>query len=191
MVRNMFNGEDIRNLTGKILLSTPIIASEYLSKTMVYICKHDEEGAIGVIINKPIPNLNAHAILKSLKVEVEGVDDINLRFGGLESVDKCFILHSDDFVEENSICITKDISLTVESDIIRALAFGRQNKVICIGCCVWSAQQLEEEVISGYWIPIKHDAALIFGDVSIDKWKKGLLKIGSNSSIILKYSGNA
>ena len=63
--------------------------------------------------------------------------------------------------------------------------------MLCMGCCLWEADQLEEEVASGYWVPIEADEALIFGDPRADKWSKALLKIGSHSNVFAEAAGNA
>ncbi len=184
---------DIENLTGKILLATPAISNEYLSKSMVFICSHDRTGAMGLVINKPIPNMDIKSLLQKLQVNSDGLENLEMHFGGLEETDRCFILHSDDYLASESTRIKNNIALTINTDIIRASTSnsGPQKKIICIGCCMWEVEQLENEVASSYWIPIESDEALIFGDPRADKWSKALLKIGLHTNLFLNMSGTA
>lgn len=184
---------DIENLTGKILLATPAISNEYLNKSMVFICSHDRTGAMGLVINKPIPNMDIKSLLQKLKINSDGLENLEMHFGGPEETDRCFILHSDDYIASESTRIKDNIALTINTDIIRASTSkdGPQKKIICIGCCMWEVEQLENEVASSYWIPIESDEALIFGDPRADKWSKALLKIGLHTNLFLNMSGTA
>lgn len=184
---------DIENLTGKILLATPAISNEYLNKSMVFICSHDRTGAMGLVINKPIPNMDIKSLLQKLKINSDGLENLEMHFGGPEETDRCFILHSDDYLASESTRIKNNIALTINTDIIRASTSkdGPQKKIICIGCCTWEVEQLENEVASSYWIPIESDEALIFGDPRADKWSKALLKIGLHTNLFLNMSGTA
>lgn len=187
---------DIENLTGKILLATPAISNEYLNRSMVLVCSQDDSGAMGLIINKPIPNMNIKKLMKKLNLDSNGLENLDVYFGGLEETDRCFVLHSDEYISEESTIIRDGVALTINSDVIRASFFGGWNqgpreKVICIGCCIWEADQLENEVASSYWIPVESDEALIFGNPKADKWSKALLKIGVHTSLFSRESGNA
>ncbi|MDR2794643.1 MAG: YqgE/AlgH family protein [Holosporaceae bacterium] len=188
---NSYN--DIHNLTGKILLSTPAISNEYINKSMVYICSHDDNGAMGVVVNKLIPNMSIREILERLNISSNGIENVETFFGGIEEINRCFILHSTDYMSNESTLISNNIALTINSDIVRALTSpgGPQKKLLCIGCCLWDSYQLENEVASTAWIPIDADEALIFGDPKTDKWSKALLKIGFQTNLFLDIHGNA
>lgn len=192
MVRDMIN-DDMSKLSGKILVSTPIIPIKYMKRTMIYVCKHDYEGTVGIIINKIIPGMEVHSILKRMHMNVKNIDNVNVNFGGPEEIDQCFILHSDDFMSPSSVIINNHVALTINKDLVKAITLnvGPSRKLLCMGCCLWEPYQLEDEISSNYWIPIVQDEALIFGRSRVDKWKKALLKIGSNSNIFASISGNA
>jgi putative transcriptional regulator len=186
------NNNDIRNLTGKVLLSTLFDSSSYLDKSMVYVCSHDKNGAMGIVINKPISDIDIRNLLKSLKINNKELENLNIYFGGVEEIDRCFILHSDDYMSSSSSLISNHVALTINKDILNVITArgGPSKKLICMGCCIWDADQLESEVASSYWVPIDQDEALIFGDYRVDKWKKALLKIGSQTSIFSDIQGN-
>ncbi|MDR0632162.1 MAG: YqgE/AlgH family protein [Holosporaceae bacterium] len=188
------SNNDIRNLTGKILLSTQAISNEYPNKSMIYLCSHDKNGAIGIVINKLIPEMNVCNILKRLSMDMEeSVENLDILFGGSEEIDKCFILHSDDYMSSNSTIISNHIALTVNGDILKVITStgGPTKKLLCMGCCLWDMEQLENEVASSYWIPIDPDEALIFGNPKADKWSKALLKIGSQTNMFSDFQGTA
>ena len=194
VVREMSNTDsDIQHLTGKILLATPSISGNYLHKSMIYICAHDNHGAMGVIINKLIPDVTICRALKKLYVLDQGIKNINIHFGGLREPDRCFVFHSDDYMFSDSAIISNRIALTINSDILRVITSKEapKRKMLCCGCCLWESEQLEEEVAAGYWVPIEADEALIFGNPKVDKWSKALLKIGSRTNVFSGSSGNA
>jgi putative transcriptional regulator len=161
---------------------------------MVYICSHDKNGAMGIVVNKLIPNMNIKDILEKLNIKSDSFENLDTYFGGAEEINRCFILHSDDYLSSESTIISDNIALTINADIIRLITSGRgcpQKKILCMGCCLWDTDQLENEVASSYWIPIESDEALIFGDPKADKWSKALLKIGFQTSLFLDTHGNA
>lgn len=184
---------DIQHLTGRILLATPSIPGNYLQKSMIYICAHDNYGAMGVIINKLIPNVNICKALKKLRILDQGIKNIDIHFGGLEEPDRCFVFHSDDYMFADSTIISDNIALTINSDIIQVITSKNtpKRKMLCCGCCLWESKQLEQEIAAGYWVPIEADEALMFGNPKVDKWSKALLKIGSHTNVFSGASGNA
>jgi putative transcriptional regulator len=159
---------------------------------MIYLCCHDKSGAMGIVINKLIPNIDVTGILKKLKIKGQELVSLNIHFGGVEEIDRCFILHSDDYMSSDSVLIDNHVALTISKDILKVVTAkgGPSKKLICVGCCIWDTDQLENEVASSCWIPIKQDEALIFGDPKVDKWSKALLKIGSKTSIFSDIQGN-
>lgn len=184
---------DMNNLVGKILVSTPSIPMKYLNKSMVYMCRHDCNGTVGIIVNKIIPGMEVHKILQKLSVNTLDIANISISFGGPEEIDQCFMIHSDDFMSPNSVVINKHIALTINGDLVKAMTLnvGPTRKILCMGCCLWEPYQLEDEIAANYWIPIDQDDALIFGDSKMDKWSKAILKIGSHSHVFAASSGNA
>ncbi|MDR2723634.1 MAG: YqgE/AlgH family protein [Holosporaceae bacterium] len=184
---------NIRNLTGKILFSTSSGSSEYLNKSMIYLCSHDRNGAMGIIINKLIPDMTVCNVLKKMKISTKGVENLNILFGGIEESDRCFILHSDDYMSSHSTIIHDRVALTINGDILNVITSskGPEKKLLCMGCCIWDMDQLENEVASSYWIPIEPDEALLFGNPKMDKWGKAWMKIGSKTNVFLDLQGNA
>lgn len=186
-------GNDIQNLTGRILLSTPIMNEGRVNKSMILVCEHSKDGAMGLIINKILPELNLISILN--KFDDSLVDELVIYLGGDKSLDKCFILHTDDRQpSDNTKTIQNNLFLTTSNDILKSLTFlssAPDRRILCVGCYTWESLQLENEVASNYWIPISADEALIFGNPHADKWGKAFLKIGLNYHLFLNKFGNA
>ena len=181
---------DLQNLTGKVLLATPNISDAYVHKSIVFICKHSKEGALGVIVNKIIPQL---PFVTHMKLD-DIIGNAKIHIGGNTDIDNCYILHTNSNLSGNTIPICDDIFLTRCDDIVRSLSFVNnepERKILCLGCYNWDPQQLENEITSNYWIPIPADEALIFGSSYVDKWDKAFLKIGLHSSLFLNKSGIA
>ena len=183
---------DIQDLTGKILLATPNISNAYMSKSMVYICEHSDKGAMGVVINKILPNMNLLQIFT--KMNFGDIGDVEIRIGGDRDIDKGYILHTNKNISENTIAVRDNIRITTCDNLVNTFAFimgESERKILCVGCYRWDSQQLENEITSNYWIPIRADEALIFGDSCADKWSKAFLKIGLRFPLFLDKFGRA
>ncbi len=181
---------DIQNLSGQILLATPNISDAYMQKSMVFICQHSIEGAIGVTINKIIPDFSFMPRIALNEV----IGNVKIHMGGNYDLDNCYILHTNQNLYENTIFVYDKVFLTTCGDILKSLAFMNnepERKILSLGCYRWDPQQLEEEIALNYWIPIPADEALIFGDPLTDKWSKAFLKIGLRSPLFLDRIGTA
>ena len=109
-------------------------------------------------------------------------------------VDKCYVLHTNKNLSENTVSVQDNIFLTVCDNVARTFSFVMdepERKILCLGCYRWDSGKLEKEITSNYWIPIQADEALIFGDPFADKWSKAFLKIGLRSPLFLDRFGRA
>lgn len=184
---------DLRNLTGKILLTTPNVSDAYMPESMVLVCKHTKKGAMGVIINKPLHEWSILALRMQCDID-DALENVKLYTGGNQNLETCYILHTNRNLTKDTICIKKNLYLTSNDDLVKSINFVKndsERKILCLGCYRWESSQLEKEIISNLWIPIDADEALIFGDPSADKWSKGFLKIGLHSSLLLSKFGTA
>ena len=191
---------DIQNLKGKILLSSPSSVNGYLEKAMIFVCRHSEEGAMGLIINRLISNrISQLPIFKQLLINshdsADPILNANIHIGGDREIETCFILHSNKNLIENTEAIDDNILLTTNEDAVESLNFVINNypeqTILCFGCQIWEEHQLEKEITANQWIPIPADVALIFGNPYVDKWSKAFLKIGLHSTFFVDRSGKA
>ncbi|MBQ3564887.1 MAG: YqgE/AlgH family protein [Alphaproteobacteria bacterium] len=190
----MGNTNNIQKLTGKLLLSTMATPSDkYLSKSIVLVCQHSKDGAMGLITNKVVPDLEILSLLNKTDLShLQNKNNMPFHLGGTENTDKCFVIHSNDFKFESSRKIDKQMSFATFDDLFRIPPLSApKNKIACVGCCSWEPGQLEDEVGRTLWIPLDADKDLIFGNPFFDKWRAALFKIGSKSKLLLEKFGNA
>lgn len=180
-------------LKGKLLVASPALTEEFFSRTVVYICEHGEEGAMGLVINRPIENITGGDILKQLDKN----DGKGLRFeqsvhaGGPLDEQRGFILHSSDYVSRHTVGITNGISITSSVDILRHIAKGKgpRNNLIVLGYAGWQANQLEKEIEEQSWFVAPADSELLFGGNSDVKWLRASHRVGIRPEFFITEPG--
>jgi putative transcriptional regulator len=142
------------NLTGQFLIAMPSMNDPYFSKTLTYICTHNQDGAMGVVINRPI-DLNIASLFKQMKLEIQAPTNIAspllenpLYFGGPVQQERGFILHNPIEEYNSTVVINNQIALTTSRDILEATAnnSGPEKMLIALGYAGWTAGQLEDEM---------------------------------------------
>jgi len=169
--------EEERFLTGQLLVATPEMPDPRFAETVLYMIKHDEHGAVGLVVNRPVARGPIADVLKSLGVETEGAGgEITLHYGGPVEPGKGFILHSDDYVLDSTTKIKDGIAVTTDSEILRALSLGKgpRRSLLALGYAGWAPGQLEAEIKANGWFSIPADAELIFGADAEKKWDRAL-----------------
>jgi putative transcriptional regulator len=145
------------------------------AQTVIYMIIHNEEGAMGVIVNRPLAKGPISDFLKALGVEDEdtGVETI-LYYGGPVALDKGFILHTNDYVLEGTQVVDDGIAVTTDVEILRALARGKgpRRSLVIMGYAGWAPGQLEAEMRRDDWFSISAEESLIFGEDSKTKWRR-------------------
>lgn len=189
-------------LDGQMLIAMPSIRDERFEKSVIYICAHSTEGAMGIVINQPAPNINFPDLLVQLDI-IPATDIIELppsagvvkvlKGGPVES-GRGFVLHSNDFfIEESTLPIDETVCLTATLDILKAIARGGGpgSAVLALGYAGWAAGQLESEIQENGWLHCAADADLIFGGDAAGKYDRALRKIGINPAMLSSESGHA
>lgn len=178
--------------TGKTLISTSYMASDCYNQALVYVCGHDKDGAMGLIINKPIPNLTIASLLKKLRIMfTTDMHDISLLFGGPSEVTRGFILHSSDCMVEDSHHISGNVAITSTVDLLKTSLYETPPKhlLMCLGCVIWGQDDLEDQIAAHMWIPMQTDEDILFSHDHPSKWKRFLKTTGANSNILLDNTG--
>jgi len=176
-------------LDGQMLIAMPAMGDERFSRAVIYICAHSSEGAMGIIVNQPAPNINFPDLLVQLEVIPENeliklpptAGSMKVLKGGPVETGRGFVLHSADFFIENStLPIDDGICLTATLDILKAIARGDgpQSAVLALGYAGWAPGQLETEINQNGWLHCAADLELIFGQDTEHKYTKALRKIG-------------
>ena len=189
-------------LDGQMLVAMPGMADQRFQRTVIYVCAHSAEGAMGIVINKPAADLSFPDLLVQLDV-IPDADAIRLptRFermrvliGGPVEASRGFVLHTPDFfIDQSTLPIDEGVCLTATIDILRAIAKGTgpENAVLALGYAGWSAGQLETEIQANGWLNCAPDPDLIFG-VSVDqKYDLALAKIGIDLGMLSSQAGHA
>lgn len=172
----------MQSLQNHLLIAMPSLNDPYFSRSVTYICEHNEHGAMGIVINQPV-GMSLKQLLSQTDSEVEVLeqkaDDIILA-GGPVSQDRGFILHTSQSGWNSSLQLTSEIMVTTSKDILPALGDGTgpEKAIIALGYAGWTAGQLEEEIQSNSWLTVEADVELLF-DVPIHKkWQTAVQKLG-------------
>lgn len=189
-------------LDGQILVAMPTIRDERFARTVIYLCAHSDEGAMGIVVNQPAPNINFRDLLVQLEVipsdnliEIPPrAESVRVLRGGPVETGRGFVLHSADFFIENStLPIDDGICLTATLDILKAIARGQgpSSAVLALGYAGWASGQLESEIQANGWLHCEADEDLIFGLDAEAKYAHALHKIGIDPAKLSSYSGHA
>lgn len=189
-------------LDGQMLIAMPGMRDERFSRSLIYICAHSSEGAMGIVVNHPAANINFPDLLVQLEV-IPAADVIQLPQhigavkvlkGGPVETGRGFVLHSADFFIENStLPIDEGICLTATLDILKAIARGDgpANAVLALGYAGWAPGQLESEIQDNGWLNCNADAELIFGAEVDRKYERALRKLGIDLGMLSSEAGHA
>lgn len=164
---------------GQLLVATEEMQDPRFIESVIYIVKHDDEGTMGLVINRPIAQGPIDDLLNSFGAEAKGsAREIVIHYGGPVSSRQGFLLHSDDVLLENSIKAKDGIAATSDTKIIQAVANGRGPRqfLFMLGYAGWAPGQLEEELKAKTWAVVSADKSLIFGKDAEKKWRQAIDK---------------
>jgi putative transcriptional regulator len=189
-------------LDGQILVAMPTIQDERFNRSVIYLCAHSSEGAMGIIINQPAQNIRFSDLLVQLDViPGEGLielpkhgEAVRVLKGGPVETQRGFVLHSADyFVEDSTLPIQGGVCLTATLDILKAIANGSgpESAVLALGYAGWAPGQLESEIQANGWLNCEADSALIFGASAEQKYDLALKKIGIDLGKLSSEAGHA
>ena len=153
----------MEKFSNNFLLSMPNLNDSVFGESLIYICNHDESGAMGIIINKPMPEKNIKKILKETSLE-QLKSEIKIYFGGPVDVDVGMFLHSQDYTTKGTLNISKSIALSSNISIVDDIknGIGPNKFKFTLGYSGWSKGQLENEIENGYWLLVPAIDDLIF-----------------------------
>ena len=180
---------------GKLLLATPNMTDFRFEKSVVFLCSHTSEGAMGIIINKPVIDITFEEILKKMNLAVTHKSQYpDIYFGGPVEIARGFVLHSNDYnVPDVSLEIQKEFRLTSSIEIMKDIVNGEGPKqsLFALGYAGWAAGQLEHEITLDSWLICNADNNLLFSMDATKKWSSALTKMGISPSHLAGVSGSA
>lgn len=183
------------NLTGKLLIAMPGMEDPRFDASVILICSHSNEGAMGLIINKPVNDLKFKDLMEQLGIPhaAEG-RGISVHFGGPVERGRGFVLHSPDYsAKDGTMTITPSLGVTATQDVLRALGAGKgpNSALLVLGYAGWGAGQLESEILRNDWLTADAPAELVFGDNADAKWGAALRHMGVDPSALSATAGRA
>ena len=181
-------------LTGQFLIAMPGMRDPRFTRTVIYMCAHSEEGAMGLVINRLVGAITFPDLLRQLEIDTDAAtDQIRVHFGGPVESGRGFVLHSCDYLKEGSLNVDGNIALTATVDILRDIARGRgpQQSLMALGYAGWGPGQLDAEIQSNGWLNVDSDPSLLFGEDLDSKWERAISKLGVNVSSLSGTAGHA
>ena len=195
----MSETERIRNgqagyFEGQMLVAMPQMSDPRFAKSVIYLCAHSSEGAMGLVVNKLVDSITFPDLLRQLNIEPGSASEaIRVHFGGPVEAGRGFVLHSDDYVQEATLVIHDGIALSATIDVLRAIATGGgpRRSLLALGYAGWAPGQLDAEIQANGWLHVPPDEDLIFGPDLDGKWRRAIHKLGIDPSLLSSTAGRA
>ncbi len=181
------------SLTGRFLIAMPHMGDPRFARSVVFLCSHGEEGAMGLIVNKEAENISFDDLLDQLEIDDVTVNQLTVHNGGPVETGRGFVLHSRDYFQEGSIGVTDDVALTATVEILRAIAAGGgpRKRLLALGYAGWGQGQLESEIQANGWLISEADEDILFGFDLERKWDQVLAKLGVDPAALSGAAGRA
>jgi len=187
--------EDIESsLSGQLLIAMPGMQDPRFEHSVIFVCAHSADGAMGLIVNKPFDAITFPDLLEQLGVsEYGGSNRIDVQLGGPVEASRGFVLHSPDYIREATLVVDEDMALTATLDILRAIAdgYGPRRCLLALGYAGWGAGQLDTEILNNGWLNVEADEDLVFGEDLDTKWAQAMSKIGIDPRMLSDNAGHA
>jgi putative transcriptional regulator len=182
------------NLTNHFLIAMPGLADPNFEKTVTYVCAHNEDGAMGITINRPL-DLVLEEVLQQMQLEAttEAIANTVVYQGGPVQIDRGFVLHNPRSGWDSSISISQHIDMTTSRDVLKAIAEGEgpEDCLIALGYSGWGAGQLENEIRQNAWLSGPANSDIIFRTPVHQRWEMAARALGVDLDLISSDVGHA
>ena len=189
------NDEADPQLDGKLLIAMPGMGDPRFDKAVIFLCAHSDDGALGLIINKPAPELEFSSLLEQLEIDVGPPRrDIRVHFGGPVEHGRGFVLHSGDYQSDDSTLQVSDaFGMTATLDVLEDIARGTgpSSALLALGYSGWGPGQLDSEILANGWLTCDALPDLVFGDDDETKWTAALKSLGVDALMLSSEAGRA
>jgi putative transcriptional regulator len=188
------NGETGGYLTGQLLIAMPSMRDARFARTVIFMCAHNQNGAMGLVINRLVGAITFPDLLDQLGIQkTEDAEEIRVHFGGPVESGRGFVLHSSDYNQDSTLEVDSKIALTATIDILRDIATGSgpRQRLMALGYAGWGPGQLDLEIQDNGWLHVEADDELIFGDDLSNKWERAIGKLGVSVSMLSDEAGHA
>lgn len=185
---------DSVNLTDHFLIAMPALEDPYFSNALVYICEHNENGALGIIVNRPI-DLNLAGLFEKIDIKLQASDMAGLPvyFGGPVQLDRGFVLHRPLGSWQSTLTINEEIGLTSSRDVLAAVASSGEpgELLVTLGYSGWDAGQLEDELAQNSWLTVPAKATILFDLPPEERLPAAMQKLGISFTQLSDVAGHA
>lgn len=181
-------------LEGQLLIAMPLMMDPRFERSVVFICSHSADGAMGIVVNKPINSLSFPQLLKQLEINTNICNDkIQVYFGGPMEGARGFVLHSPDYIQDSTVLIKNEFALSANTNILKAMAEGNgpKHSLLALGYAGWSAGQLDQEIQENGWLTITANKEIIFHKDNQNKWQNAAASLGVDVNKLSSDFGHA
>jgi putative transcriptional regulator len=196
------NSSENGYLDGQLLIAMPVMGDPRFERSVIYLCAHSSEGAMGIILNRPAGSIDFPELLVQLDIISkadqiklpENAETMKVLKGGPVETGRGFVLHSSDFfIKDATLRIGDGVCLTATVDILKAIArgIGPKHAILALGYAGWAPGQLETEIQDNGWLHCDADQDLIFGNDIEEKYARALRKIGIDLGMLSNEAGHA
>jgi putative transcriptional regulator len=182
------------NLAHHFLIAMPNMADPHFSKTLTYICEHNDQGALGIVVNRPT-EMNLQTLLEQVSIPLEGggFKSVPIHFGGPVQIDRGFVLHTPVGQWQSTLAVSSEIGLTTSKDILQAVARGEGpgKLFVTLGYAGWAPGQLEHELAQNAWLTVQASSEVIF-DLPADRRLPAAMRmLGIDFASLSEQAGHA
>ena len=186
--------QDGSYVTGQLLIAMPGMRDERFAKSVIYMCAHTEEGAMGLVLNQRLDSLKFAELISQLELDEKHLSrDVPVHFGGPVESGRGFVLHTSDYQQDATLEVVNGVALTATVDILKAIAQGKgpQKSLLALGYAGWGPGQLDMEIRANGWLQVPSDSEIIFDIEPDTKWERAIQKLGIDPRMLSDDVGHA
>ena len=181
-------------LTGQLLIAMPNMRDPRFTRTVIYVCAHNADGAMGLVVNRLVGSVTFPDLLKQLGIDTDATsEEIRVHFGGPVESGRGFVLHSGEYHHDSTLQVAEQMALTATIDILQDMAkgCGPRRSLLALGYAGWGAGQLDAEIQSNGWLNVAADDRLVFDENLDSKWERAIAKLGVDPALLSSEAGHA
>lgn len=181
-------------LAGQLLIAMPGMVDPRFQRTVIYLCAHNEDGAMGLVVNKLFGNITFSDLLDQLELDPPRIGgDTPVHYGGPVETGRGFVLHTADYVREGTLVVDEDVALTATIDVLRAMSAGDgpQRSILLLGYAGWGPGQLDAEIQANGWLTAPANEDLLFDPDLSTKWERSIATLGFDPRMLSDQAGHA
>jgi putative transcriptional regulator len=185
---------DAGYLEGQFLIAMPTIGDPRFERSVIYMCAHSPNGAMGLIVNKLADHITFPELLRQLKIDIgPETDRIRVHSGGPVETGRGFVLHSTDYMQSTTLKISEGLGLTATVDILKAIADGHgpRHALLALGYAQWGPGQLESEIQANGWLHAQAGLEILFETEVEERWPRAVSTLGFDISMLSTQAGHA